>query len=306
MSEQTLSMPTNFEQVREFHKMFNHPIASEPQLGVFDKNPALVQFRISQVEEEFAELTSAFDKKDFIECIDAICDLMYFVYGSFLVFGVDFDQYEPKPKVRNFNCPQNNTKIFKTDTSAFQTQVTMLKQALSLVTLSAEEKDFANMIKFFAKLETICRSISTLLGVDINICFAEVHRSNMTKLCLTEEIAVRTVTDYVQKKATRDSLLKETEDENERAKIMEEYKAYDDPDFKYDGTKYWIVYDKATTKILKSVDFEKPRLASVIGLDMTKHTQETQDEEKDETKQCDDCDNCDCCDNCDEKQCQSN
>lgn len=283
MSEQvtTQRQPTNYEQVYEFHKMFGHPIALEPQLNIFDENPELVQFRISQIEEEFAELNTALEKKDFIECIDAICDLMYFVYGSFLAFGLNFDAYEPKPKVRNFNCPQNNIDIFKTDTSGLQTQMSMLTQALSLISLSAEEKNFAYMIKFFAKLEAVCRSIATLLGVDINVCFAEVHRSNMTKLCLTEEIATRTVADYVQKKITRDTLLEGVNDENTRAKIMEEYKAYDDPDFRYDGVKYWIVYDKATTKILKSIDFEKPRLASVIGLDLTAKQEQSADDSTD-------------------------
>jgi hypothetical protein len=152
--------------------------------------------------------------------------------------------------------------------------VSLLKQALSLISLSSEDKDFANMIKFYAKLEAICHSIATLLGVDINLCFAEVHRSNMTKLCLTEEIAIRTVADYVLKKIIRDSLLEGIDDLEKRAKIIEDNKAYEEPSYKYDGVKYWIVYDNATTKILKSIDFEKPRLASVIGLDVIADAEE--------------------------------
>lgn len=259
-------IPTNYKQVEEFHIKFNHPIALEPQVDVFDINPKLVQFRYSQVEEEFNELNTAFENKDFIECIDAICDLMYFVYGSFLAFGVNFDTYEPMPKVRDFNCAPNNLNVFTVDDSAFRTQMSLLRQALSLITLSSEEKDFANMIKFFAKLETTCRSIGTLLGVNVDACFAEVHRSNMTKLCMNEDIAIRTVEDYIQKKVKRDALLEGVSDVNQRAKIMEDNKAYEDPHYKYDGTKYWIVYDRATTKILKSIDFENPKLASIIEL----------------------------------------
>ncbi len=260
---------SNFEQVREFHTMFNHPIATQPYLDVFDANPKLVEFRISQVEEEFNELKVAVDNKDFIECIDAICDLMYFVYGSFLVFGVNFDQYEPKPKIRNFGCEKNNVDVFVSDISGLQTQISILAQALAVVQLAYEEKDFDNMLKFFAKLEAVCKSIGTLLGVDVDACFAEVHRSNMTKLCLSEDIAIQTVQTYLKLKQTRDELLSSAETVEQRAKIMEEHKAYEDPTYKYDGSKYWIVYDKATTKILKSNGFEKPKLANIIGLDLT-------------------------------------
>lgn len=257
---------TNFEQVAEFHRVFNHPIETEPQVNVFDENPKLVKFRYSQVKEEFEELIVAIEKKDFIECIDAICDLMYFVYGSFLVFGVNFDKYEPMPRVINFNCPANNVDVFNNDISALEMQISTLRQSLTLIELSEEEKDFSNLIKFYAKLETTCRSIATLLGIDVDLCFAEVHRSNMTKLCLTEDIAIKTVEDYNKKKQLRDDLLKDVTDNNVIAKIIEENKVYDLPTYKYDGTKYWIVYDKATTKILKSVGFENPQLASVINL----------------------------------------
>lgn len=261
--------PTNYEQVKEFHTMFNHPVASSPYRDVSESNPKLVEFRISQVEEEFNELVDAIKKEDFIECIDAICDLMYFVYGSFLVFGVDFDEYEYKSKVRNFGCCTNNTDVFVADKSGLQTQMAILSQALALIQLSHEEKDFDTMLKFFAKLEAVCKSIGTLLGVDVNKCFAEVHRSNMTKLCLTEDIAIQTVQTYLKAKQTRDQLLSTAETNEQKEKIMFDYKAYEDPDYKYDGSKYWIVYDKATTKILKSDGFEKPKLADVIDLDLT-------------------------------------
>ena len=267
-TKETNSMnPTNFEQVAEFHRMFNHPIESEPQLEVFESNPQLVKFRLSQVEEEYEELIVAYNNKDFVECIDAICDLMYFVYGSFLVFGVNFDKYEPMPKVQNFNSKKLNTEIFNADANIFQTLAATLRQSLDLIKLSEEDKDFSKLIRFYAKLETICRSMGNLLGVDIDLCFAEVHRSNMTKLCLNEDIAKKTVEHYLNKKELRDKLLNDAVDEPTKLKIMEEHKVYEDPSYKYDGLKYWIVYDKATTKILKSIYFENPRLASIINFE---------------------------------------
>lgn len=234
---------TNYQKVGEFHLVFGHPMKSEPQLTIFDDNYKLVEFRLSQIEEELNELKEAVEKEDFVECIDAVCDLMYFVYGTYHVFGVNFDDLTPKPKVRLFESPVNNTKVFENDISPFQMQISMLSQVLSLLTLSCEEHDFDSAITYLAKLEALCHTAGSLLGVNIDECFTEVHRSNMTKVCVSEEEAQETVQNY--KTDTR----------------------YAEPDYrKSETTRYWVVYDKATSKILKSVKFELPKLADVIGL----------------------------------------
>lgn len=272
---------TNFEKVGEFHIMFNHPIQSEPQLGIFDENPKLVEFRLSQIEEELEELKQAIDKKDYIECIDAICDLMYFVYGTFHVFGVDFDAYQPKPKIRIFDCPINNVNMFRNEISAIHSQVTMLTQILSLVTVCCEEKNFSETIKYLVKLESVCHTFGTILGVDINDCFSEVHRSNMTKLCTSEEQAQRTVQQYIKQREERDIALANATSDEERQKINIDMKAYEDPMYRQHAeiSKYWIVFDNATTKILKSVDWDTPHLADIIHLVINEKTPTIEDVE---------------------------
>ena len=235
---------TNYQKVGEFHLVFGHPMNSEPQEKIFEENYKLVEFRLSQIEEELNELKEAVDKEDFIECLDAICDLMYFVYGTYHVFGVNFDTFEPKPKISTFESPINNTKLFMNDISALQRQISMLSQVLSLLTLSCEEHDFGGALTYLAKLEALCHSLGSLFGVNINDCFTEVHRSNMTKVCSTESEALETVENYKANDAR-----------------------YAEPNYrKSDTTKYWVVYDKATSKILKSVKFELPKLANVVNL----------------------------------------
>lgn len=252
---------TNYDQVGEFHLVFGHPINAIPQTNIFDENPKIVEFRLSQIKEELDEFNDAVKKRDYIECIDAICDLMYFVYGTFHVFGVNFDNLE-KPKYKIIDSPENNVTVFTVDRVTLNIQHSMLIQAYSLLELSCEEKNFEETCKCLVKIELLCHTMGTLYGVNIDKCFSEVHRSNMTKVCVTEEEAQLTVESY--KNDTR----------------------YSEPNYrKSETTKYWVVYDNATSKILKSVNFELPKIASVIGLNekmetIQLNTQSTNDEIK--------------------------
>ena len=76
-----------------------------------------------------------------------------------------------------------------------------------------------------------------LFGEDSKEHFNIVHESNMTKICSTEEQAQETIASYLDKYKNGDT-------------------KYDSPDYRkietHNGTK-WVVYNKSTSKILKSV-----------------------------------------------------
>ena len=87
-----------------------------------------------------------------------------------------------------------------------------------------------------------CYDISSYLNIDINKCFVEVHRLNMTKVCPTEDEAIETVKWYKQ---------------NEHR--------YESPSYRKSvNPKYWVVFDEKTSKILKSIKYEKPNLGQFI------------------------------------------
>ena len=63
--------------------------------------------------------------------------------------------------------------------------------------------------------------------------FDIVHRSNMSKLCISEEEAKQTVENY---------------------KLND--KRYKTPEYrKSDNDKYWVVFNRGTGKILKSINY---------------------------------------------------
>jgi predicted HAD superfamily Cof-like phosphohydrolase len=158
-------MSTNYEKVLlEFNKSFGVKTIDTPTLDIFDKDPKLVEYRLSLIEEEFNELKDAISKKDFVEVVDALTDILYVTYGFYTAIGVDGD------------------KAYKL-----------------------------------------------------------VHESNMSKLCKTEEEAIKTVEFY----------------KNDGR--------YDSPAYRLspDG-KYYVVYNQSTTKILKSIYYKPVSFNTIL------------------------------------------
>ena len=146
---------SNFDKVLDFNKAFGVTTNTTSQHNLFDTDPKLVNYRKELILEEVDELKDAIEKKDFVETIDALTDILYVVYGAFSAFGVNAD-----------------------------------------------------------------------------VAFDIVQKSNMSKLCSSEEEAIKTVESY--KSDSR----------------------YDSPAYRLseDGVHY-VVYNKNTKKILKSINY---------------------------------------------------
>ena len=71
-------------QVAAFHRTFQHPILSNPQLPTEDR----CKLRLALLFEELKELEEAIEKKDIVEVADALCDIQYVLTGAILEFGI--------------------------------------------------------------------------------------------------------------------------------------------------------------------------------------------------------------------------
>lgn len=74
----------SLNQVAEFHKTFDAPILSSPQIP----SEKRCELRVSLLAEELKELKEAIDNKDLTEIADALCDLQYVLSGAVLEFGL--------------------------------------------------------------------------------------------------------------------------------------------------------------------------------------------------------------------------
>ena len=95
-------MNKEYNQVREFHQAFNHPVAEKP-ISLTEER---AQKRYAWMLEEINEFLDAVREKDIVEQADAMIDTIYFALGTLVEMGVQPEQL--------FNIVQyaNMSKLF--------------------------------------------------------------------------------------------------------------------------------------------------------------------------------------------------
>lgn len=81
---------STIDRVREFHKAYSLPVASEPNIH----DDRVNGLRIELIREELEELATALHARDLTEVLDALTDLQYVLDGAYLSFGLQ-DLKEP-------------------------------------------------------------------------------------------------------------------------------------------------------------------------------------------------------------------
>jgi predicted HAD superfamily Cof-like phosphohydrolase len=219
--------------VKEFHYMFGHPISKIEKLDI--NEGSLLDFRHKLIKEEYNEFMDAFKDKDFGEMADALCDLSYVVNGAGLCFGINLDS---ERKNRNImKKPDDftgivNFKIFSDKKNELDEYVEKLSDSV----LSYESiESFEELKNILSNILEYTYDLGYFIGFDMEKMFSEVHASNMTKLCDNENDAIESVKKYMN---------------DER---------YEEPSYKQKD-KYFVVYDKKTSKILKNYKWRIPNL----------------------------------------------
>jgi len=77
------------EKVRKFHDIMGLPYSDEP-IELTEKQ---LNRRVRLIEEEFDEFIEAWEDDNYVGQIDAICDLLYVVFGTAVEMGVDIEPF---------------------------------------------------------------------------------------------------------------------------------------------------------------------------------------------------------------------
>ena len=80
-------MNKDWERVKEFHRVFNHPIGNEPQILSLER----AQKRYRWIKEEIEEFLAASEKGDIVEQADAMIDTIYYALGTLVEMGIQPD-----------------------------------------------------------------------------------------------------------------------------------------------------------------------------------------------------------------------
>jgi predicted HAD superfamily Cof-like phosphohydrolase len=132
-----------------------------------------------------------------------------------------------------FKCLQKN--ITKEDPDLIKYRLSLINEEVEELKDAVDNNDFKEIVDALGDILYVVYGMGTSIGVNLDDAFKIIHESNMSKLCNSEDEAIKTVEWYKN---------------NE--------KKYDSPEYRKseDGTK-WVVFNKSTKKILKSINYKK-------------------------------------------------
>ena len=132
-----------------------------------------------------------------------------------------------------FETPQKD--IFTTNKKLVEYRLALIREEVKELEEAVKAHDLVETIDALADLIYVVQGMGSSLGLDLDRAFDIVHKSNMSKVCKDEDEAQRTVAHYEQNK---DRL------------------GYDSPAYRLsDDGRYFVVYNKSTMKILKSINY---------------------------------------------------
>lgn len=170
-------MNSQFTAVCEFMKMCSQDVLTSPT----EPSTKLANLRYSLLNEEVSELSDALDADDVIEVADAFADILYVAYGAYASFGLECNIELPTSTSTGNNVLVPRIKSAIAMKMQFKSILENLTNAFS-----------GSTDLYLAPLNDFITSImqwSTTLNINILSCFDEVHRSNMSKACKTQEDA---------------------------------------------------------------------------------------------------------------------
>jgi len=80
-------LSTNFEKVKEFHRVFGITTNEKPTILDIDGT----ELRLRLIAEEHGEVLNAFDNETIYDVAKELSDLLYVVYGTGVAMGINLD-----------------------------------------------------------------------------------------------------------------------------------------------------------------------------------------------------------------------
>lgn len=248
---------TPYEKVCDFNKAFDYKV-----YNIHESNPLedtkSANYRYALIHEEgVVELGSAFRNNDRIETMDGIADLLYVLYGACYTYDLNpdtmidslygsYDKFYNKIKLDVFNSLISPEEYYQ----KLLNDIDNIKKSLF------ESSDIIQLYSVLIKTIISTFEFGFSLKIDINKIFDIVHKSNMSKLCVSEVEAQETVSFYKTKYeiyiSNYDEICNKFGKDSEQAKII--YSPYDTP-YYYKSGNYWLVKNGSTGKALKSINY---------------------------------------------------
>lgn len=232
-----MTTQTDFQKVVEFNVSFDFPVLSG--LGV---NTKVDELRVNLNTEELTELNEAYNANDTTEEMDATGDIKVVAYGQAYTYGINsdviFETMGFKPNQgetmfqtfkRTYSNTTNETRATVLD------KLNKLNQDVKHHTLVTKDKE--KMSEALHRFILAVYEFEVLSNFDADYIFGVIHESNMSKLCVSEQEAQDTVSNY-------EKLYKEGTS------------PYDSPYYYPLGNGLYVVKNRSSGKALKSINYK--------------------------------------------------
>lgn len=248
---------TNYNKVSEFNAIFDCPIMYHTE---FDREnwikpelEKILKYRCDLIREEgVEEFVTALQEKNRTEMIDAICDSLYVLYGTAWTFEIDIDYHFKQLFEYHISNFETVRKMFNMDSNMNEKNMYIKLNELYVRFVNYElefrkvmlsgDGQFDKIVTLLIQMIITTYRMGIVLNFNVDLAFNVVHESNMSKICKTEEEATKTVQKYVDAYDLCES-------------------TYDTPYF-YKHDDYYIIKNKSTGKVLKSINYAPANLSN--------------------------------------------
>ena len=148
-------------------------------------------------------------------------------------------------EVPHFDSQQIN--IFTDNPDLVKLRLSLIKEEVGELEDAIRDHDMVEVVDALADILYVVYGAADSFGIDIDKAFNIVHSSNMSKLCRGEEEAQETVEWY-------------------QREFREGRKPYDSPYYYRGELGQWIIKNRSTGKVLKSINYTPADLREVSGV----------------------------------------
>ena len=222
----------DLSKITEFEKTFSIGPIQQSDLQKY------LDFRRELLKEEVNELMMAIKMDDPVEIMDALCDMRYIMIGTICRVGFLRDAL-----VENLGQPMPPANALITtpySANGYRKSPVDIKcwALIDLMdkTMKRKTLQFSTLLRPYAHLMSIAADLTDENGL-FDVCFTEVHRSNLTKACTSLQEAKRTVAYY--------------RDEKDTEAVIDGSMAINE---------VWIVRRKSDGKLLKSINYSPAKI----------------------------------------------
>lgn len=143
---------------------------------------------------------------------------------------------------------QPSPSIFNENPKLVKLRMDLIREEMKELEDAVKDHNLVETTDALADILYVVYGMGASFGINLDEAFKLVHESNMSKLCVSEEEAQRTV-DWYEKEYAEGRL------------------PYDSPSYrKSKNDKYWVVYNKSSGKVLKSINYNPVDLKPLLQL----------------------------------------